>query len=97
MSSIGHHLVRRAFDATQDHFSSSTGFRGIDPADEPQGQDEARIKQLAVWGIAVVYMTGILYMAIMSAVSRFFFRPIGILQGTKLTASLRSPIPTAMS
>lgn len=69
MSSIGHHLVRRAFDATQDHLTSSSGFRGINPADEPQGQDDARIKQLAIWGIAIIYLTGILYMAIMSAIS----------------------------
>jgi len=69
MSSIGHHLVRRAFDVTQEHFSSPAGFQGINPADEPQGQDDARVKELALWAMAIIYITGILYMAMMSAVS----------------------------
>lgn len=63
MASIGHHLMRRAFDATQDHFSSPTA---INPADE--GQDDTEIKRLAVWAVALIWATFILYMAMMSAV-----------------------------
>jgi len=68
MASIGHHLIRRAFDVTQDHFSSPAGsIHGFNPADEPQ--DDTKIKQLATWGIVLIWVTAILYMAMMSAVS----------------------------
>lgn len=96
MSGIGHHLVRRAFDATQEHFNSQGGFRGINPADEPQGQDEARIKQIAMWGIALIYLTGILYMALMSAVSNSQQR-LSHPNPARLTVVFRSRIPMAMS
>ena len=69
MASIGHHLARRAFDATQEHFSSPAGFQAINPADEPQGQDDERARAVAMWAIALIWVTGILYMAMMSAVS----------------------------
>lgn len=68
MASLGHHLVRRALDVTQEHFSSPGGsIHGFNPADEPQ--DDTQIKQLATWGIALLWITAILYTAMMSAVS----------------------------
>lgn len=64
MASIGHHLARRAFDVTQDSFRAS---QSTNPADEPQ--DDAR-KQRLTWGIALIWVTAIIFMAIMSAVSQ---------------------------
>lgn len=70
MASIGHHLVRRAFDVTNEHFNSPTGSlragQGVNPADEPQ--DDTR-EQWATFGIALFWVTALIYMAIMSAVS----------------------------
>ena len=67
MSSIGHHLVRRAFDATQEHFSSPGSIGGSNTADQPQGQDDKQ-KKVMMCALALVWFTGIVYMAIMSAV-----------------------------
>ena len=70
MSSIGHHLVRRAFDVTQEHLGANGGFaHSINPADEPQGQDDTQIKAIAMWGIGLIWVTGVIYLATMSAVS----------------------------
>lgn len=68
MASIGHHLARRALDVTQEHFSSQVGsIHGSNPAEEPQ--DDTQIKQLATWGIALLWITAMLYIAMVSAVS----------------------------
>ncbi len=68
MASLGHHLVRRALDVTQEHFSSPVGsVHAFNPTDEPQ--DDTQIKHLATWGIALLWITAILYFAMMSAVS----------------------------
>ena len=91
MASVGHHLVRRALDATQEHFSSS---QGINPADEPQGQQDAEIKRLAMWSIALIWVTIILFTAMMSAVSTL---PLPLPHPARLTFGLRSPTPMAMS
>jgi hypothetical protein len=68
MASIGHHLVRRALDVTQDHFNSPDGsLHAFKAADEPL--DDTRRKQLIKCGIVLVWITAILYFAVMSAVS----------------------------
>lgn len=67
MSSLGQHLVKRSIQAAQDHFSSPGGYEVVNPADEPQ--DGEKIKALAIWGIVLVWVTAILYLAMMSAVS----------------------------
>ena len=56
MSGIAHSLVRRAVDVTQQHYSS------------PQGDDQ--IKQIALWGVILLWVTGVLYFATVSAVSK---------------------------
>ncbi|MCJ1460407.1 hypothetical protein MMC28_010789 [Mycoblastus sanguinarius] len=58
MSSVAHHLVSRAVDATQQHFST--------PVD---GNDDTQIKRVAVWGVVLVWVTAIIYMAFMAAIS----------------------------
>ncbi len=57
MSDIAHHLLRRGIDATQQNFNNRSG-----------GQDD-QIKRIATWGIALIWVTGVLYLAMMSAVS----------------------------
>lgn len=92
MASLAHHLVRRGLDATQEHFISP---QGINPADEPQGQDDAELKRLAMWAITLIWVTSILFMALMSAVSSI------LMSVTLITARLifvsRSPTLTATS
>ena len=58
MSGIAHSLVRRGIDATQQHYNS------------PQGQNDDSIKQIAVWGMVLLWVTGVLYLAMVSAVSQ---------------------------
>ena len=57
MSDIAHSLVRRAVDVTQQQY-----------ANENNGGDEHQIKQIAVWGMALLWITVLLYMAMVSAV-----------------------------
>ena len=64
MSSIGHHLVRRAFDATQEHFQAVNS-----PQDGSLGQDTGEYHGMAAWGIGLLWATSILYFAVISAVS----------------------------
>ena len=57
MSDIAHHLLRRGFDATQQHYNNVGD------------QDEDQIKQIATFGMVLIWVTAILYFAMMSAVS----------------------------
>ena len=59
MSGIAHNLVRRAVAVTQQHYNS------------PQGDNDDQIKQIAIWGMVLIWVTGVLYFAMMSAVSLF--------------------------
>lgn len=81
MSDIAHHLLRRGIDATQQNFNNGS-----------DGQDD-QIKQIATWGIALIWVTGVLYLAMMSAVC--------LQQSSRLlyaaNPSARSPTPMAMS
>ena len=69
MASIGHHLARRAIETTQDHFGSSSGPWVVVPESELDGQNDVHIKEIALWGTIVIWVTAILYMTVMSAVS----------------------------
>ena len=60
MSGIAHNLVRRAVAVTQQHYST------------PQGDNDDQIKQIAMWGMILIWVTGVLYFAMMSAVSQLF-------------------------
>lgn len=55
MSDIAHHLLRRGIVATQQNFNRN------------DGQDD-EIKRIATWGIVLIWITGVLYLAMMSAV-----------------------------
>ncbi|KAK4696323.1 hypothetical protein P7C71_g1577, partial [Lecanoromycetidae sp. Uapishka_2] len=57
MSDIAHHLLRRGLDATQQNFNNGS-----------DGQDD-QIKRIATWGIVLIWVTGVLYLAMMSAIS----------------------------
>ena len=57
MSGIAHSLVRRGVEATQQHYNS------------PQDNNEDQIKQIALWGMVLIWITGVLYLAMVSAVS----------------------------
>ena len=57
MSGITHNLVRRAVDATQQHYSIL------------QEDNDEQIKRIAMWGMILIWVTGVLYFAMMSAVS----------------------------
>lgn len=56
MSEVAHHLVRRGLQVTQAHYATSS-------------DDETQIKQIAVWGMVLLWTTAVLYMAMVSAVS----------------------------
>ena len=58
MSGIAHNLVRRAVYATQQHYNTL------------QEDNDEQIKQIAMWGMILIWVTGVLYFAMMSAVSR---------------------------
>jgi hypothetical protein len=57
MSGIAHGLVRRGLEVTQQHYNS------------PQSDDDEQIKHVATWGLALIWVTFILYLAMVSAVS----------------------------
>ena len=59
MSDIAHNLVRRAVAVTQQHYNT------------PQGDNDDQIKQIAMWGMVLIWVTGVLYFAMMSAVRHF--------------------------
>ena len=63
MSDIAHHLLRRGIDATQQNYN------------EAGNDQEDPLKQIATWGIALIWVTSILYFAMMSAVSLQALRP----------------------
>ena len=58
MSGIAHNLVRRAVDATQQHYNTV------------QEDNDDQIKRIAMWGMVLIWVTGVLYFAMMSAVSQ---------------------------
>ena len=58
MSGITHNLVRRAVYATQQHYNAL------------QEDNDEQIKRIAMWGIILIWVTGVLYFAMMSAVSQ---------------------------
>lgn len=66
MSGIAHNLVRRAVDVTQQHYNT------------PQGDNDDQIKQIALWGMILIWVTGVIYFAIMSAVSQFAFLKLAL-------------------
>ena len=68
MSEIAHHLVRRAVDVTNQHYAQASS------AGEQDG--EPKIKQIATWGVVLLWMTGVLYMALASAVSPYLFSTV---------------------
>lgn len=61
MSEIAHHLIRRAVDVTQLHQAQASTVS--------DGDDGLHLKKLATWGVVLLWVTGILYLAIVSAVS----------------------------
>ena len=61
MSDIAHSLVRRAVDVTQQHY-----------ANDGNGGDENEVKKIAMWAMALIWTTALLYMAMVSAVSNPF-------------------------
>ncbi|KAL9131460.1 MAG: hypothetical protein Q9217_000608 [Psora testacea] len=58
MSDIAHSLVRRAVDVTQQHY-----------ANENNGDHDPQIKQIAMWAMALLWITALMYMAMVSAIS----------------------------
>lgn len=63
MSDIIHQLVRRGVDATNEHYAQSQ------PAQDGQ-EDQPKIKEIAVWGMVLLWVTTVLYFVMLSAVSR---------------------------
>ncbi len=61
MSDIIHHLVRRGIDATNQHYAQ------VQPAENGE-EDQPQIKQIALWGIILLWATTILYFVMVSAV-----------------------------
>ena len=59
MSGIAHNLVRRAVGISHQYYNT------------PQGDNDDQIKQIALWGMILIWATGVLYFAMMSAVSQF--------------------------
>jgi len=57
MSGIAHNLIRRAVAVAQQHYNT------------PQGDNDDQIKQIAMWGMILIWVTGVLYFAMMSAIS----------------------------
>ena len=57
MSNLGHHLVRRAAEMTYEKAGS-----GENP------QDDQKLRMMVTGGLVLLWVTGILYMSIMSAV-----------------------------
>ena len=66
MSGIAHHLVRRAVVVTQQHYNT------------PQGDNDDQIKQIATWGMILIWVTGVLYFAMMSAVGQFIILKLAV-------------------
>ncbi len=66
MSGIAHNLVRRAVDVTQQHYNTS------------QGDNDDQIKRIAMWGMILIWVTGVLYFAMMSAVSQFILLKLAV-------------------
>ena len=58
MADVAHSLARRALEVTQQHVNNVDS-----PEDHP-------LKQIALWGFLLLWVTMILYMAVVSAVSR---------------------------
>ena len=58
MSALAQNLFRRAVYATQQHYNT------------PQEDNDEQIKRIAMWGMILIWVTGVLYFAMMSAVSR---------------------------
>ena len=61
MSGIAHNLVRRAVAVTQQQYNTP----------QPQGDNDDQIKQIAMWGMILIWVTGVLYFAMMSAVRQY--------------------------
>lgn len=66
MSGITHNLVRRAVDATQQHYNTL------------QEDNDEQIKRIAMWGMILIWVTGVLYFAMMSAVSQFIVSKLAV-------------------
>ena len=66
MSGIAHNLVRRAVDVTQQHYNTS------------QGDNDDQIKRIAMWGMILIWVTGVLYFAMMSAVNQFILLKLAV-------------------
>lgn len=58
MTGIAHNLVRRAVYATEQHYNTL------------QEDNDEQIKRIALWGMILIWVTGVLYFAMMSAVSQ---------------------------
>ncbi|KAL6715137.1 hypothetical protein ACLMJK_007400 [Lecanora helva] len=79
MSSVGHHLVRRALDVSsqaQAHFSS---LQEIDVASKSQEDHDIHPRNLALLCIGAIWVTIIAFMAMMSAISYTYGDVIGTL------------------
>ena len=66
MSGITHNLVRRAVDATQQHYNTL------------QEDNDEQIKRIAMWGMILIWVTGVLYFAMMSAVSQLIVLKLAV-------------------
>ena len=66
MSDIADHLVRRAIDVAQSSMAQASAANS-----EPE---EHEIKQLAAWGIFLLWATTIVYLAMVSAVRATLMR-----------------------
>ena len=60
MSDILHHLVRRGVDAANQHYAQ------VQPR---EGENEPESKELALWGLILLFVTFALYFVVISAVS----------------------------
>ncbi|KAG8528145.1 uncharacterized protein KY384_007061 [Bacidia gigantensis] len=77
MSSAAHSLARRALDVTQQHYAN------IDAG------NEEGIKQIAIWGMILLWATVVLYMAMISAIDYTYGDVVGTL------AMIENPTATA--
>ncbi|KAL9102542.1 MAG: hypothetical protein Q9163_002321 [Psora crenata] len=80
MSNIAHALVRRAVDVTKQHYANGAN-----------GGDEQEIKMLAFWGLALLWITVLLYMSIVSVISYTYGNVVATL------TMIETPTATAYS
>lgn len=81
MSGVAHHLVRRALDITNEQYANTSN-------------DDDQVKRIAIWGMLILWATGIIYTAMMAAISYTYGDVIATLAMIETpTATAYTPAP----